>query len=871
MSGGRRTPPRWLERVVAWLLGSSPWAESTVGDLAEGYHRMRGHRSTFASDLWYSLQVASVAVHRLASRDPDAPGTSAARPGGWNADLRWAVRSLVRRPLLSLTVVAVLALGLGANAAVFSVVDGTFRATEGWADEDRTLALWPGHTFSRGQLWVFRDDLGAFETVGAYRGEAFTVAMDGGTSSSVPGAWVSPDLFAALRVQPVLGRGFTAEDGEPGGASPVVVSHAFWTRELAEDPDVLGRRIEVNGAPRTIVGVQGRGGTTPAGTEIWLPVVLDPSDPDFFPDITYSFVGILRSGETASAGQETLRAFGRRLADMFPFFYRPDYLQDATVALAAAEQRALVRTPLVLLMIGTGLLLVVAALNVGNALLARAVERREELAVRRALGAGRGRLVRQLATESLLIGGLGAALALVVAGPAADALIRLFPADVAMARSDWTSAPVLLFIAVASALAWAVLAGVPIGVFLASDGRAIKDRIGARAPSRSGLLVVQTALATVLLVSAGLLVRSVSNLRDVPLGFSPEAVASAQLSPPAAYLEDVSRLRSVQDEIVRRAEALPEVSAAGMTSFLPLEELPPTQPVQAEDERIEVNEAIRADFFVTDAGFFGAMGITMEAGRLFGTTEDTGRPSGVIVNRALADRLWPGQDPVGRTLAFDPHAWDRFVPVIGVVEDFRVEGLIGPERPAIFVSRSEQPTRRTTLVVRASTGAEVVAPSLRRLVAETDGSVAVGRVRGLGDVVRDAYGSAWVTMGLLSSLAVLATLLAALGVNAALGNHVARSRREIAIRLTLGAGRAGEVRRVLESGLRPALLGVVVGSALAVGALRLLQALLFGVDGTSPGAWIIPGATVIVAASLAGLSPALRAGRTSPADILREG
>ncbi len=189
----------------------------------------------------------------------------------------------------------------------------------------------------------------------------------------------------------------------------------------------------------------------------------------------------------------------------------------------------------------------------------------------------------------------------------------------------------------------------------------------------------------------------------------------------------------------------------------------------------------------------------------------------------------------------------------------------------MFVSRSEQPIRRTTLVVRASTGAAAVAPSLRRLVAETDGSVAVGRIRELPDVVRDAYGSAWVTMGLLTSLAVLATLLAALGVNAALGNHVARSRREIAIRLTLGAGQAGEVRRVLESGIRPALLGVVGGSALAVGAVRLLQGLLFGVDGTSPGAWILPGGVVLVAAVLAGLSPALRAGRTPPADILREG
>ncbi len=770
-----------------------------------------------------------------------------------------------------MAVTTTLALGLGTNTAVFSVIDGTFRATDWWADEERTLALWPGNEFSRGQLYIFQTDTQAFDVMGVYRLDAFTAAAGGGEPTSVSGAYISPELFEQLRVQPHLGRGFLVEEAQPGGEPPVVVSHGFWERELGGDPTALGSRIDINGVPRTIVGIQGEGGRAPGkATDVWVPALLNPADPDFFPDISYAMVGVLRPGATAQDGQATLRSLGRRLSEMFPFFYRPDYMQDATVRVARAEQRDMLRTPLFMLMGGTVMLLLIGALNIGNMLIARAIERRKELAVRRAMGAERGRLIRQLATESAFLAVLGTVGGVAVAAPAAGALAGLFPPEVAVVRSSWTSPAVLVFLTASTLLSWFVLTAVPIAAFVAADRRGVHSNIRPRGGQPRVLISVQSALATILLVAAVLLIQSVANLRDVPLGFDPAGVTAAYVSPPTDLVRDRSQLAALQTELVARAAALPGVSSAGMTAVLPLDQTAPVTPVNPEGAQVEVNVAVRADRFAVDEGFFKAMGVDLMSGRLLGSTERSDEPSAVLVNRTLADMLWPGQDPVGRTVAIDPHAWETFLPVVGVVADFRSDDLIGPERPALFVSLREQGEGRAALVVRATGPAAGVGAALRRLVADTDPSVAVGAVRPLAGVVRDAYGIAWVTMGLLAAMAALATGLAGVGIHAVLANDVARRRRDIGVRLALGARRWDVVSRILRSGLTFALIGVAVGTVAAAAGVRLLEALLFGVDALSAMAFGAPAAGVLVAAMLAALSPALRAGRTAPATVLRE-
>ena len=862
----RSSPPRWIERVLERALAPGMWSQGALGDLSEAYVRLRARRSAVLCDLWYAWQALSLLGHRILG-----PGPSHGTGGDLLADARWAGRVALRRPLTTCAVVLTLGLGLGANAAVVSVMHGSFRGASWWADADRTLVLWPDHEFSRGQLSIFLDQAPAYEVLGAYRLESFMIQPPGGDARSAFGALISPRLFGALRVQPTLGRGFRPEETLPGGEPVVVVSRGFWLRELGGDRSAVGSRIQVNGVPRTVVGVQGAGGTAPGhGSEVWLPLLLDPADPELFPDISYTLVGVLREGASAADGQRDLRSFGTSLSRMFPFFYRPDYLQDGTVRVAAEHERALLRTPLGLLMGGTAALLLVAALNVGNMLLVRAVERGPDFAVRRALGAGRARLVRQLATEGALLATLASILAVSVAVPGADALARLFPSELGVTRSDWTSPAVALFVSAGAALMWLVLTVVPVMSCLAGEERGLRESIGGRSAPPRALVVLQSALATTLLVGAALLVSSVANLRRLPLGFVPEGLTAATVSAPADLLRDRSRLRRFQQSLVERARSLPGATAAGMTSALPLDELPPTTPVNPRGSEVDVSVAVRAARFAVDDGFFQAMGIRLEAGRLFGSTERRPGPSAVVVNRALAEALWPGEDPVGRSVAIDPHAWSSFLPVLGVVSDMRAASLVDPPRPAVFVSLYEWSERETSLVVRSAADAALLAPAIRDAVRASDPAVPLGAVRPLSGIVRDAYGSSWVTMGLLAVLAGIATTLGALGVHAALAHHVARRRKEIGVRLALGADRSRLVRRMLGAALASTAIGVAIGCGAAAASTRLLESLLFGVSALEPLAFVLPAAAVLIVAALAALGPAARAGRMAPADVLRE-
>jgi hypothetical protein len=307
-----------------------------------------------------------------------------------------------------------------------------------------------------------------------------------------------------------------------------------------------------------------------------------------------------------------------------------------------------------------------------------------------------------------------------------------------------------------------------------------------------------------------------------------------------------------------------------MTSALPLDELPPTTPVNPRGSEVDVSVAVRAARFAVDDGFFQTMGIRLEAGRLFGSTERGPGPSAVVVNRALAEALWPGEDPVGRSVAIDPHAWSSFLPVVGVVSDMRAASLVDPPRPAVFVSLYEWSERETSLVVRSAAQAALLAPAIRDAVRASDPAVPLGAVRPLSGIVRDAYGSSWVTMGLLAVLAGIATTLGALGVHAALAHHVARRRKEIGVRLALGADRSRLVRRMLGAALASTAIGVAIGCGAAAASTRLLESLLFGVSALEPLAFVLPAAAVLIVAALAALGPAARAGRMAPADVLRE-
>jgi len=860
-------PPRWLERILERAVPSGLSGQGTLGDLAEEYER-RARTSRWRAALWYTGQTASVLTYRFLT----GSGADSSRvDSDLLTDLRWAFRLFLRHPGFALGVVAVLGLGLGANAAVYSVVDGTFRNVSWWGEADRMVEVWPGRGFSFGHLTLYREEQSTYRTLGGYGELAFALRMPDGESQSVNGVVITPGLFRELAVQPMLGRALEDDDALLGVGPVVVIGEALWRRSFGSDPSILGSTIDVSGAPVTVVGIQGEGGMAPGGrAELWLPLVMDPRDDDYWKAQNLSLIGALRNGAGLNDAKASLAAFTDRLSELFPMFYPKGFAEgEAWVARADESHRRLISTPLLLLLGGTGLLLLVTALNVGNLLLGRAVERRRELAVRSAIGAGRGRILRQLLVEGGVLTGLAVALGLGSGALGAPAIAGLFVGEAVVTASSVLSSSVLLFALGAAAVAWLVLSGIPIAHFLRAHraGLGLVPASGARV--QKSLVAVQAALATLLLVSATLLVATVENLRSVPLGFQADGLLTVELSPPMDRVETPAAARTLYDGLVMRVASLPGVESVGLTGWLPLSAQAPTTPINPEAEPVTLYEAVRAPMHMVDPGFFEAFGLQASRGRLLGSEDRSPEPSAVVVNQTLARMLWPDGGAVGRRIAIDPHAWNRFVTVVGVVPDIRTGDMTGPAGPALYVALAESPSRDVTLVVRAVGAAPGLIPAVRRAVSDVDPLVPVRSVAWMEDVVRSAYAVSWVIMGLLVVLAVLATGLGSLGIYAVLAHHVAANRKEMGVRLALGASPRLLVGSVVGSGLALSAAGIIAGSVAAAAASRLLESLLFGVSTLAPWAYVAPALALFAAAALAAWAPAVRAGRLPPAEVLK--
>ncbi len=865
MSGDR--PPGWLERIVERFLPTGLWGQSALGDLAEEFER-RTQRSRVGARAWYAGQAASIVLSQTFTTD--AADSVFGRSQLW-MDLRWSLRSMLRHPGFTFGVVAVLALGLAANAAVFSVVSGTFRNTSWWRDADATVAVWPGREFSRGELTMYSENQKAYRALGAYSELAFSLAMAGGESESVNGVTISPDLFRELTAQPTLGRALSDDDAIPGAEPVVVLGDALWRRSFGANPGLLGSLVTVNGNRFTVIGVQGTNGKAPGGrAELWIPLVLNPRDDDFWPLRDLNVLGVLQEGATLDHALDDLVAHTEFLSNTFPGFYPPGFAEGRTsVARADASQRRAISTPLLLLLGGTTLLMLVTALNVGNLLLGRAIHRRAELAVRTALGASRARIVAQLMVESLV----WTALALVLGGTAAafagQWIADLFVGEVVVVSSAITSPPVLLFTGGLAALTVMVLSGLPIVHYLRTQRASLTVRPASASHTQRWLVITQAALATMLLVSAMLLVATVDNLRSVPLGFDAAGLIAVELSPPSDRVATVTQARGLHDRLTERIRAIPGVETTGLTGALPLRAQALAQPVNLQSAPVDPGQAKRVPKHTVDPGFFDALRVRPVEGRLLGTEDRSNSPSAVVVNQTMAGMLWPGVSPVGQMIAIDPHAWNTWVQVVGVIPDIRADEITGAPGPAMYVALAESPSRNVTLVVRASAPMAAVVPAIRRAVAEVDRLVPIRAVASMDDVVKAAYSTSWVVMGLLIVLAVLATGLGAVGIYAVLAHHVALNKREIGVRLALGAQPGTVVGNIVRSGMTLAGVGILLGCLGALIASRFLESLLFGVSSVWPVAFAGPALVLMVAAGLAASIPAARAGRLPPGEVLR--
>lgn len=863
-----RRPPRGLETLLSWRLSADPYGSSTVGDLAEGFAHRQTQGGRAGANLWYVRQVLSLAVRGTSGRVAETRSQA-----GWSErmvhELATAVRSLRRRPAFTLAVCGVLAAAVAAALAAFSVTAGTFEAARWWAHEERSVLIWPEYPFSRGQLEVLRQETQSFEAVGGILRRPAVVSVTADRPLSAPGVALSVELFAALRHRPLLGRGLLAEDGEPGAEPVVVLAHGLWQRAFGGDPGVVGRTVPVNGTDRRVVGIMPPGAEQPGpGTELWLPLVLDPRDPDFWPARDLTVAAIVREGVPPEAATADVRGVLQGLARRFAFFFRPDFGLDATVVPSATRSWDAVATPLLLLLAGSALLLLVAAIDVGNLVLSRSLERGAELKVRVAVGASRWQVVRQILAESALHAGIAGLAGWALGGVVlARRLPEIFPFDALVVALPATDPAVAMFAVAMTAFAWLLVAGIPTLHFLGSTRRAVAPR--ARGIVAAHWLVgAQAALATVLLVTAALLVRTVDSLERLPLGFDPAAVTAIAVAPPSAPMS-AAALGSRQEAIRARVAASPGVAAAGWISAVPLLDAPLTAPVNVEEAPVEVSAAPTAVSVTADPGALEALRIEVIEGRGLTDADDRNGNPVLLVNETLARTLWPGRPAVGRRIAVDPHDWTRWVTVVGVVRDVRQRDLNFRVQPAFFLPRAQAYTPTMSLVVRTAADAATAAPLVRVALAEIAPGTPAGDGRPLTTIVRDAQGIARVLTSLLGLLAVLATVLGAVGLHGSLAAWVARRRTEIGTRLALGASPRRLSASVLRTGLALTGAGVLAGSLGAIFLARAIRSLLFGVSPLDPIAFLVPALILLATGFVAAAVPALRAAAVPPAQVLR--
>lgn len=795
-------------------------------------------------------------------------------------DLEYAARLLSRTPGFALVAVLTLALGIGATSAVFTVVHAVLLEGLPYKDAERlhlVRTVYPDGTeypLSAPDFMSVQALARSLDRVEAHSRTIF--ALSGlGEPREARGARVSKGLFEMLGIGAALGRPFHPDEHQPGRTGVAVLDHGFWMREMGGDPAVVGRSLMLAGEPCVVIGVLPAGAGLPEPTDVYLPLeygeTFDASTARGRRGEFLRVIGRAAPGQTADGVTADLRQVGTRLQGDFPQT-NERLTFGATPVFDLLVQDA--RTPLLVLFGAVGLLLLVACANVANLLLARGSARRSELAVRAALGAGRARLVRQLVAEALLLGAIGGALGAAMAYGAVRALVWARPADLPRLDAIAVDATVLLF-TMGCALVTALVFGVVPALhatghrlldFLRAGGRGGADVGGARL--HGSLVVAETMLAVVLLVSAGLLVRSFMEMSRVHPGFEPDHAVSFRVMLQGAQFRERAPLVRAADAMVARLEALPGVTAAAATGQLPLSGMgnmvgfavigapPPPANVNAEIAAIGVTPS-----------YLRAVGATLLRGRPIEARDNTAEaPPVALINEAGVARWFAGVDPIGQRVDANGE-----YEIVGVVSDIRQQDLRERAAPQVFVPFQRMPTRSVKFVVRGTGDLAALGGTFRRAIGEVDATVPVSEFAALDAVIAQSMARPRFFTTLLSIFAAAALVLASIGLFGVLSYSVAQRTREIGVRLALGAKARQVTGMVVGSALRLVGLGILFGVVAALGAGRVLRSQLFGIEPTDLVTIAIV-ATVLTAAALAAsYLPARRAASLDPGAVLREG
>ena len=798
-------------------------------------------------------------------------------------DLAFAVRTLRKAPTFTLVALLTLALGIGASTAIFSVVQAVLLRPLPFREPERLVRVWlanPGHQVERSDVsmpdfQIWRDETKAFSSLAAYYHSGSGLALTGmGDAERLSTAYVTGDFFRTLGVTAARGRVLLPEEDSIGRNRVALLGHAAWMRLFGGDPAALGRTLTLDGEPFEIVGIAPRDFRFPTeDVALWVPrsVIPESGIPSHRWNRVYAVVGRLAPGATTAQAEAEIRTFAQRIAEEFP-----DANAGYTTVLSRPIREVIVgdvRPALLVLLAAVGLVLLVSCVNVANLLLARGSTRSREMAIRTALGAGRGRIVRQLVTESMVLALLGGALGVALAAWGARALVALSAEHLPRAADVRLDAGVLLF-----AVALSVVTGIAFGLVPAlrttsSDPQA-DLREGSRGSTegaggqrlRLGLVAAEVALAVLLVVGAGLALRSFARLTNVHPGFDAERTLVARFILPSERFETREGRLAAYDRMLERIRALPGVAAAGMTKNAPMRGTGEQWTYTITGRPLpRQGEEPSAMAHPVSPDWFRAMGIPLREGEdMRHVAADTSALI-VIVNEALARQHWPGESAVGKSIRVGENDWR----VIGVVGDVRGAALDRPAEPALYVSRVVMNRSVAALAVRTTGDPAALAPAVARAIREEVPDQPITEIAPMSAIVADTVTAPRVLAVLLALFGVLALVLAVIGLYGVVAYVVSQRTQEIGIRMALGAEPRTVVRMMLRRGLAPVVLGLVAGIALALAGTRLLRGLLYEVSPTDPGTYATVALVLLAAAALAAYVPSRRAARIAPSAALR--
>jgi putative ABC transport system permease protein len=813
-------------------------------------------------------------------------------------DIRFGLRLLAKNPGFTAIAVLTLALGIGANTAIFSVVNAVLLRPLPFAASNRIVSIGeslPGFSgtmpMNAPDYRTFAERQHSFEALAVYGNKHFDLTGEG-RPERVEGARISSSLFALLGAASRMGRSFTAEE-EPAGRNLVILSDGLWKRHFGSDPNIVGRTVALDRVPYTVVGLMPAGFQFPLKGQQWnsepadlfVPMAFTPAEIQGWGNMyNHSVLARLKPGVTLAEAQADATATMAQVEKFYPAQFVA-YLNGRHInALLTPLNTAItgdVRAPLLVLLVAVGVVLLIACANVANLLLARAARRQREVAVRVALGAGRWHLIRQLLSESLLLGiGSGVA-ALAVGYWGIAALKSLAPAGLPRINEVSVDGRVLIF-AMALSVATSVLFGIIPALQAAhvDPQQSLKEGGRGAGPARghrrlqNALIVSQMALAIMLLIGVGLLLRSFARLIDQDPGFRQDRVLAMTVPLPLNAYPDASQVRGFFEELLSRASSLPGASAAGLSTDLPLDAQERDAP-EIEGRDRGTFPGLAQSWIMGD--YFGAMGITLKRGRMFTAEDRPGKPDVVIVSETAARLYWPNQDPIGKRLKFIGPQWRT---VIGVASDVKEASMQADAAPHTYTPYLQEPDDLVTsttldelrvlhLAVRTPSDPSAISSALRDTIASLDPQIAVADVKTMETTVRESLAPQRFNLFLLGLFAALAVFLAAVGVYGVLSYSVMQRTREIGIKIALGARRGNLLGEILREGMGLTLAGALIGLGGAFLLTRLMASLLYGVTARDPLTFAVVVLLLVCVSLAACYIPARRATRIDPLVALR--